>query len=64
VDIATLRLPDGNFGGLYTDSKKDVNPVSWRSLRFAISLLIRSDPRKCAVNLAFNGFSAHAAAAC
>jgi hypothetical protein len=26
VDIATLRLPDGNFGGLYTDSKKDVNP--------------------------------------
>jgi hypothetical protein len=23
-----MRLPDGNFGGLYTDIKKDVNPWS------------------------------------
>jgi hypothetical protein len=29
VDIRTLRLPDGNFGGLYTDSEKDVNPDGW-----------------------------------
>jgi hypothetical protein len=28
MDIATLRLPDRNFGGLYTDIKKDVNPWS------------------------------------
>jgi hypothetical protein len=49
VDIATLRLPDRNFGGLYTDSKKDVNPADDVPEDIAPLDYVFLGPRKSAV---------------